>query len=337
MHIRHALVGVKLGYVPRAWRFLRFASFLLYWAHPTRLIVIKQRNSCEAYEVGENREETVSYKTILAHCNDPERLSRLLDVAATLSASFGAHLVGVSVIPPIAVIPAGIPGTPDTLVIDEHARTYRAKNPAMKAAFEKATNAHKVTAQWREEDAGSGTVVRAVIHHARTADLVVAAQTALDWQGSLDLDIADRLALESGRPVLIVPNLGLHRAMPTRIVVGWANRREASRAVFDALPLLQRADKVTVVEVDSTLGEEGTEIRRALCATLARHGVTCEEETSVSRHGNVGDALLAFCQRANANLLVMGCYGHSRLREFVLGGASRHVLGSMTLPVLMSH
>jgi nucleotide-binding universal stress UspA family protein len=279
----------------------------------------------------------MSYKTILAHCNDKERLSRLVDIAAPLAAAFGARLVGVSVIPPIAVIPAGLPGATDAIVIDEHAKAYQAENPAMKSAFENAARAHNVVAEWREADAGSSTVARVVMGHARTADLVVALQTASDWKGSLDLDIADRLALESGRPVLIVPNTGSHHPIPKRVVVGFTDRREATRAVFDALPLLQRAGKVTVIEVDPKPGPEIAEIRAALCATLSHHGVTCEEGTAASRHGNVGDALLACCERIKADLLVMGCYGHSRLREFVLGGASRHLLQGMTLPVLMSH
>jgi nucleotide-binding universal stress UspA family protein len=283
------------------------------------------------------REAPMGYKTILVHCNDRQRLPRLLDPAVGLSAVFGAHLVGVSVVPPIALIPAGMPGAPDTIVVDEHTKAYRAENPAMKATFEKAASAQNITAEWREWDAGSSTVARVVTRQARTADLVIASQTASDWKGSLDLDIADRLALESGRPVLIIPNTGAHPPIPKRIVVGWTDRREATRAAFDALPLLRRADKVTVVEIDPEPGQAATESRTALCATLTHHGVTCEAETAVSRHGNAGDALLAYCERTRADFLVMGCYGHSRLREFVLGGATRHLLAGMTLPVLMSH
>jgi len=279
----------------------------------------------------------MSYKTILTHCNDMKRLSRLVGVAAPLAAAFGARLVGVSVIPPVAVIPAGMPGAADVIVIDEHAKAYRAENPVMRRAFEQAARAHDIVAEWREGDAGRSSVASVVMRHARTADLVVALQTASDWKGSLDLDIADRLALESGRPVLIVPNMGSHHAIPRRIVVGFTDRREATRAVFDALPLLQRADVVTVIEVDPKPGAEIAEIRAALRATLSLHGVICQEETVASRQGNVGDALLACCERMQADLLVMGCYGHSRLREFVLGGASRHLLAGMTLPVLMSH
>src|SRR5262249_35367138 len=277
----------------------------------------------------------MSYKTILVHCNDKERLSRLLRVSAPLAGGVGGGLVGVSVIPAIAVIPGGIPGAADVIVIDEHAKVYRAENPAMKCAFEKAARAHNVVAEWCEGDAASSTVAHVVMRHARTADLVVALQTASDWKGSLELDIPERLALESGRPVLIVPNTGSHDPIPKRIVVGFTDRREATRAVFDALPLLQRANKVTVIEVDPKPGPKIAEIRAALCATLSHHCVSCEEETAASRHGNVGDVLLACCERMKADLLVMGCYGHSRLREFILGGASRNLLAAMTLPVLM--
>src|SRR5262249_9180116 len=254
-----------------------------------------------------------------------------------VAAALGGRLGGVAVIPPLGVVAAGVPGATDTIVIDEHAKAYRAENPAMRRAFEEAARAHNVVAEWREEDAGSGTVARVVIRHARAADLVVALQTASDWKGSLDLDIDDRLALESGRPVLIVPNIGPHRPIYKRIVVGFTDSREATRAVFDALPLLQRADKETVIEVDPKPEPEIAATRSALNATLSHHGVTCEAVAAASYHGNVGDALLACCERMKADLLVMGCYGHSRLREFVLGGASRHLLAGMTLPILMSH
>jgi nucleotide-binding universal stress UspA family protein len=286
----------------------------------------------------DNREDhAVGYKTILVHCNDRQRLSRLLDPAVHLSAAFGAHLIGLSVSPPITVIPAGMPGTPDTIVIDELAKAYRTKNPAMKAAFQEAAAAQNLAAEWREEDAGTDTVTRIVTRHARTADLVIASQAVSDSKASRSVDIPDRLALESGRPVLIIPNGGSARPVPNRVVVGWTARREATRAMFDALPLLKRADKVTLLEVDPGPVQETMQYRTAASATLARHGVFCEAEAVVSSHGNVGDALLEYCKRTRADLLVMGCYGHSRLREFVLGGASRRLLAGMALPVLMSH
>ena len=165
-------------------------------------------------------------------------------------------------------------------------------------------------------------VTRIVTRHARCADLVIASQAASD-SNVWSLDVPDRLAMESGRPVLIIPNGGSFQPVPNRVVVGWTARREATRAMFDAIPLLKCADKVTLLEVDPEPAQETMVYRAAACATLAHHGVICEAQAVVSSHGNAGDALLAYCDRTKADLLVMGCYGHSLLHEFVLGGASR--------------
>jgi nucleotide-binding universal stress UspA family protein len=279
----------------------------------------------------------MAYKTVLVHCNDKRRIQRLLGPAADIAAAFQAHLIGVSVTPPVVVIPTGMPGAPDTMVIDEHCEAYRKDNPEMKAAFEAAARARNLVAEWREDDAGNSTVADVVQQHARAADLVVAAQTDKAWAGSSHLDIADRLAVESGRPVLIVPNDGPQREI-ARVLVAWNARREAARAVFDALPLLQRAREVKVVWVNpQSESELAQDVPAAdICSALARHGVKCEAATEVvPPRGNVGQTLVK--RAAEADLLVMGCYGHSRLREFVLGGASAYVLAHMPVPVLMSH
>jgi nucleotide-binding universal stress UspA family protein len=225
------------------------------------------------------------------------------------------------------------------MVIDEHCKAYRKDNPEMKAAFETAGRGRNVVLAWREVDAGSTSVAEIVLQHARAADLVVAAQTDAKWPGSQRLDIADRLVLGSGRPVLITPNEGPHRDVGERVLVAWNARREAARAVFDALPLLQRAKEVRVIWVNpESEGELAQDIPAAdICTALARHGVKCEATQVVQPRTNVGQTLLMQVKDCSADLLVMGCYGHSRLREFVLGGATAHILRHMTIPVLMSH
>jgi len=281
----------------------------------------------------------MAYKTVLVHCNDKRRIARVGEAAATIAKRFQAHLIGVSVTPPVAVIPSGMPGTPDAIVLDEHCMAYRNNNPALRAAFEAAAGGSGAGIEWREADAGNANFGDVVLQQARAADLIVAAQTEVGWQGSAYLDVADRLAVESGRPVLIVPNEGLHEAYGRNVLVAWNARREAARAVFDALPLLERARQVKVVWVNPQ--EEGgpsTDVPAAdICAALARHGVRCEATEAVRPHAEVGETLLMRAAEYGADLLVMGCYGHSRLREFVLGGASRHVLQHMRMPVLMSH
>lgn len=278
------------------------------------------------------------YKTILMHCNDARRVAKLLAPAVHLAETFQAHLVGLSVVPPVAIMPAGTPMGPP-VVVDTHRELYRARGPAMKAAFEDAARERGFVAEWREDDAQGSGVADVVLEHARACDLVIASQTDLDWSGTEHLDVADTLAIESGRPVLIVPNTGTHQRVGDKVLVAWNARREAARAVFDALPILRRAREAKVVWVNPQSERERAQDVPAgdICAALARHGIKCEAVEQVRPEAGVGETLLACVKDRGADLLVMGCYGHTRLREFVFGGASRHVLSHMSIPVLMSH
>jgi nucleotide-binding universal stress UspA family protein len=281
----------------------------------------------------------MAYKTVLVHCNDKSRIVRVLGPAVEAAGTFNAHLIGLSVVPPVLVIPTGMPGTPDTVVIDEHCQTYRREVPDMKAAFEAAGRERGLITEWLDVDAGSRSVADIALEHAHAVDLIVASQAEPKWAGTAHLDIADRLAVGSGRPVLIVPNAGEPRSLFGKVLVAWNGRREAARAAFDALPLLRRAREVKVAWVNpQSEGDVAGDVPAAdICTALARHGVKCEATEAVRPHANVGQTLLLQAQDQGADLLVMGCYGHSRLREFVLGGASEHVLRHMTIPVLMSH
>lgn len=280
----------------------------------------------------------MAYKTILVHCNDKRRIKTLLAPAVTLAETFQSHLIGLSVVPPVAIISTGAALGPP-VIVDAHCELYRAENPAMKQAFEEATRGRGLVAEWREDDAGAFGVADRVLPQAYAADLVVASQTDPEWPGTDRLDIADRLAMESGRPVLIVPNAGVHQRVGDRVLMAWNARREAARAAFDALPILQRAREVKVVWVNPQSERERAQDVPAsdICTALARQNVKCEATEQIAPKAGVGETLLGFAKAWNADLLVMGCYGHTRLREFVLGGASRHVLAHMEIPVLMSH
>jgi nucleotide-binding universal stress UspA family protein len=281
----------------------------------------------------------MTYKTVLVHCNDKSRMERVLGPAVEVAAQFNAHLIGLSIVPPVLVIPTGMPGTPDTVVVDEHCRAYRRDVPDMKAAFEAACRGRSLVAEWLDIDAGSRSVADTALEHARAVDLIVASQAEPKWPGTAHLDIADRLAVGSGRPVLVIPNAGEPRSVFGKALVAWNGRREAARAAFDALPLLRRAREVKVVWVNPQKESDvaGDVPTADICTALARHGVKCEATEAVRPHASVGQTLLLQAKGQGADLLVMGCYGHSRFREFVLGGASEHVLRQMTVPALMSH
>jgi nucleotide-binding universal stress UspA family protein len=154
-------------------------------------------------------------------------------------------------------------------------------------------------------------------------------------------DLAESLTIEaalfgSGRPVLVVPYIQSSGLKLDRVMVCWDGGRNAARAVGDALPLLKRAGRIDVVTVEER--ERRNELRGAEIAEhLARHKLNVELKPIVAPDTEVADILLSEAADNGTDLIVMGAYGHSRLREFILGGATRGMLGAMTVPVLMSH
>jgi nucleotide-binding universal stress UspA family protein len=188
------------------------------------------------------------------------------------------------------------------------------------------------------DDAQPWPVARKVAEHARVADLVVIGQADPEWAVSVMTEGPEELVLGCGRPVLVVPSRGDFADVGGCIVVAWNGRREAARAAFDALPLLQKAESVRVLWISPDDSGAADDVPAADLATaLARHNVRCEAAETARLEAGVGETLLAAVRDARADLLVMGCYGHSRFRELILGGATRHVLNTMTVPVLMSH
>jgi nucleotide-binding universal stress UspA family protein len=176
-----------------------------------------------------------------------------------------------------------------------------------------------------------------VIEHGRATDLIIAGQTDPDWDLSPLLDFPEQLALESGRPVLVIPYVGRYPRVGRNVVIAWKPGRESARAVFDALPLLQCAENVHILEIKARDDERGIAPDTSIAAALARHGVKPTIRTLVAPDISVGDELLSRLSDLDADLLVMGAYGHSRMRELIFGGATRHIARHMTVPTLLSH
>jgi nucleotide-binding universal stress UspA family protein len=222
-------------------------------------------------------------------------------------------------------------------VIGSIRRQIQDETDRIKAAFELQTGAESFSAEWRSITTDQMEPASVVRFHARTADLIVASQADPTWDFSPILDFPERIALEAGRPLFVVPN-GDWTPMipPRRITIGWNGRREAARAVFDALPFLKQAEEVHVLTI-----EEGDERfpglpDAAIADSLGRHGVkvaTFKVQRAKSAAEEIRDYSLAHL----SELLVLGAYGHTRFREFAFGGVTRDVLKSMTIPVLFSH
>jgi len=172
----------------------------------------------------------------------------------------------------------------------------------------------------------------------RAADLIIAGQTDPDWDLSPLLDFPELLALESGRPVLVVPYVGRYPSVGRNVVVAWKAGRESARAVFDALPFLRDAENVHILEIKEHADQKSTLAPdTSIAASLARHGIKPTIHTSVASDISIGDEILSRLADLDADLLVMGAYGHGRLRQLVFGGVTRHIARHMTVPTLFSH
>ena len=264
--------------------------------------------------------------------NDPTCASRV-DLALALAVEHEAHLTGLHVMPwPLTQVYGEVP-IPESV---EKMQRLELEEAARRAAavFAERVARTAVTAEWRVAE---GDALRVVREHARYADLAVVPQGLDLGSASADLStVPGDLALAVGRPVLVIPRYGSFPRVGARVLVAWNGSREATRAVHDALPLLQRAERVTVLSIDPD-GQAQRLPGADIALHLARHGVTVQVAATPGAEVAVGDLLLSYAADHDIDLLVMGAYGHTRLREMVLGGATRTLLQHMTVPVLMSH
>jgi nucleotide-binding universal stress UspA family protein len=279
----------------------------------------------------------MALKNILVHVDDTTQCKQRLDVACVLARQHGAHLSAIYVVP-LPIIPAVMStGYIPEAFIAEQEELERERAAKAKELFDKHMATAGIAAEWRQ---GEGSFASIVSLNARYADLAIVSQRDSSSPAGYELvELPADLALSAGRPVLVVPYIGAGRTIGTNVLVGWNASREATRAVNDALPLLERAKKVTVLAVDPERGVDGHgEVPGAdIAVHLARHGIRAEAAQTVTGDIDVGDALLSRAADLGADLIVIGAYGHSRMREFIMGGVTRHLLQHMTVPVLMSH
>ncbi|QCG98727.1 universal stress protein [Azospirillum sp. TSA2s] len=272
-------------------------------------------------------------KTILLHMANDDAYASRLAVAAALAKRFSAHIQALYIATPVSM-PAGATG---------RAASYGFMAEATAIAHENAERIEREVRQaldglsfdWTIEE---GDHVELLAERASYADLVVVAQSAAVRAGErVSLHhIPDRLPLETPTPVLVLPPKQPAAAPIGRhVLVAWKNSPESARAVRAAMPFLEAADSVTVLSVEPP-GQHSNDAAD-LVDWLHRHGIAARPQSVIASGGEVGDMILSCCGDQGADLLVMGAYGHSRLRELVLGGATRTVLDGLTLPALLTH
>jgi nucleotide-binding universal stress UspA family protein len=275
-------------------------------------------------------------KDLLVHVNVSKHCPTRVAVAAQLAKAFDARLTGLFTsaahdVPFYMVEEIALDAEP----------TMRAwwlrMRDKVKTEFDAALSGAGLTADWREVDDPDGSMVS---HHARYADLTIVGQVDPDEMlPRPEYKIPERVALDSGGPVLVVPSAGKPATPGRKVVIAWNASAQSARAVRDSMPFLKKAESVVVLAVDPR-GARGDRLDppgARIAGHLARHGVSAAVRELAVDDSSVGDTILSQIADTGADLLVMGAYGHSRASEFVLGGATRTMFRQMTVPVLMSH
>ena len=275
-----------------------------------------------------------SLKSILVHLDDGESCDERLRLSAELAEACDSHLcalyVGRFLTQSLLVEAPPSGALLKALEEEQGKRTARARE-----LFDSRT---KVLGRGREFHDEDGDPVRWLTIYGRYADVVAVRRPGVDDAIFGVGGIPGALALSCGRPLLVVPPAGVKSLAPTRAMIAWNGSREASRAVADALPFLHMASQVEVVSVtDNKSAASGGPGARELCRHLSLHGVEAEHITLPAPEIEIPEALLSRAAAQSAELIVFGAYGHSRFRELVLGGVTRHLLGHSAVPLLLSH
>jgi len=271
-------------------------------------------------------------KTILVSLNNSQFFDSNMAMATQIAREYDSHIIGLYIIPS-AIVYAAPYGYGGPINFVEMNRFYRSKASSVEDDFEDFIRKENLNGEWRLVNSLGTFVGDGVIKHAREADLVILGNDN-SIQDSIEFE--SRLVTEIGRPVLIVPNTTRSDFSFKKVIVGWDGSREAARAAFDAVPLLQMSEKTEVTCFNAHKEREmsGDLPGSELTNSLARYNINVEmvsEKTKTS----VSQALVDRAE--TGDLLVIGAFGHSRLRENILGGVTQKALKQMPCPVLMSN
>jgi nucleotide-binding universal stress UspA family protein len=255
--------------------------------------------------------------------------------AVSIAQAFEAHITGIA----FAFDPIITPTVMDGLSaawVDTQRIDNRAAAQAAIDRFEAAAARQGLSAEHRLIEASLGGAAGLFGRMARRFDLAVVGQMEPDRMAPDTLFVESAL-FESGRPIVVVPYIQNEGLKLGRVLVCWDGSRNAARAMADAMPFLRRGTAIEIVTVSDGRGAKDEIAGADIGQHLARHGLAVEVKRLVADDTDVASTILSYAADCAADFIVMGGYGHSRLREFVLGGMTRSMLGAMTVPALMSH
>lgn len=258
-----------------------------------------------------------------------------VNYAISVARTFDAHLTGLAFVYDPIVPGTVFDGVPANIVATYRAQIEKAAKAAV-AKFDEAARGAGVSAESRLAESGLDTLDQSFAQFARRFDLTVIGQVE-PGNDTPEQVLPETALFGSGRPVLVVPYIQKAGLQLDRVLVCWDGSRAAARAIGDAMPLLARSKSIDVVTAMKSEGPRDELPGADIAHHLARHKLKVDFKRIVTKDQDVASTILSTAADLGSDMIVMGGYGHSRLREFVLGGATRGILGAMTVPVLMSH
>ncbi|QUD87085.1 universal stress protein [Phenylobacterium montanum] len=273
----------------------------------------------------------MSYKTLLVHAEAGDAADARLALAGGVARMFGARIVGLGAEGFFPLMTSGFAAA-DGMVIEAVRERIAADLPLAEQRFRRLTEGCAEGVDWLT---GYDYPAVELVRHARGADLVVLSRPPRGAAAAFAAPVAD-VVLEAGTPVLLAGDTGAP-LKAEKVLVAWKNTRESRRALADALPFLMRADKVTVLVVSGESEEVEQVGLHEVTARLARHGVDADTLVAPKGQGTAAEAIERTANRLQADLIVAGAYGRSRLQEWALGGVTEDLLAASPRCVLFSH
>lgn len=274
-------------------------------------------------------------KDIIVNLSVTKNDSTVGNYAVSVAAALQAHLTGIAFIYDPVVPISGTGYIPADVIESQRADNETAAEAAIKD-FTTATDRAGISAEPQMLSASLTGAGDQFARMARRFDLAIVGQ-AQPEMSTMEQIIGETTLFESGRPMIMVPYIQKAPFKTNNVIICWDGSRTAARAVADAIPILGKNSRIEIVSVTSERGKEDEIEGADIGQHLARHGLKVDVHRISRGNIDVADALLSHAADSSADLMVMGGYGHSRLREFVLGGVTRSIFQSMTLPVLLSH
>ena len=279
----------------------------------------------------------MAFRDILLLVDDHASCASRTAAAIDLAIRSDAHLVGLRLLS-VPHVPGFVAAQMPDAVREAQVRIDREASNLARERFEDAGRRAGISYEWRDIAVDKDLGAEPISLAARYADLLIVGQPDTDSTAD-ERALVETLLVACGRPVLVIPSIGAPAGFGRKAIIAWDARREAARAVGDALPLLTAAEEAEVVTVNARPGRggHGPEPGADIARHLARHGVKVKLAQLASGPLSVGDLLLNRAADQGADLIVMGAYAHSRLRDLVLGGVTKHMLKHMTVPVFTAH